>query len=74
MDIKEILLSHKDSKYSDFSSGLIPGENAIIGVRLPILRKIAKEISKGDYKNYLINSCNDMCYFEEIMLKGMPYD
>ena len=71
MDIKEILLSHKDSKYSEFSSGLIPGENAIIGVRLPILRKIAKEIANGDYKDYLMNSCNDMCYFEEIMLKGM---
>ena len=71
MDIKEILLSNKDSKYSEFSSGLIPGENAIIGVRLPVLRKIAKEIAKGDYKEYFLNSCNDMYYFEEIMLKGM---
>lgn len=71
MNIKEILLSHKDSKYSEFSSGLIPGENTIIGVRLPVLRKIAKEIAKGDFGDYLENSCNDMCYFEEIMLKGM---
>ena len=71
MNVKEILLSHKDLKYSEFSSGLIPGENAIIGVRLPILRKIAKEIAKGDYRDYFENSCNDMCYFEEIMLKGM---
>ena len=71
MNIKEILLSHKDSKYSEFSSGLIPGENTIIGVRLPVLRKIAKEIAKGDFWDYLENSCNDMCYFEEIMLKGM---
>lgn len=71
MDIKEILLSHKDSKYSEFSSGLIPGENAIIGVRLPVLRKIAREIAKGDFMDYLENSCNDMCYFEEVMLKGM---
>ena len=71
MDIKEILLSHKDSKYSEFSSGLIPGENAIIGVRLPVLRKIAKEIAKGDFRDYLENSCNNMCYFEEVMLKGM---
>ena len=71
MDIKEILLSHKDSKYSEFSSGLIPGEAAIIGVRLPVLRKLAKEIAKGNFKDYFENSCNDMCYFEEIMLKGM---
>ena len=49
MNVKEILLSHKDLKYSEFSSGLIPGENAIIGVRLPILRKIAKEIAKYAY-------------------------
>lgn len=71
MNIKEILLTHKDSKYSEFSSGLIPGENAIIGVRLPVLRKIAREIAKGDFMDYLENSCNDMCYFEEVMLKGM---
>ena len=71
MDVKKILLSHKDSKYSEFSSGLIPGENAIIGVRLPVLRKIAREIANGDYRDYLENSCNDMCYFEEIMLNGM---
>lgn len=71
MNVKEILLSHKDSKYSEFSSGLIPGENTIIGVRLPVLRKLAKEIAKGDFHDYFEKSCNDMRYFEEVMLKGM---
>ncbi len=70
-DIKDTLLSMSDKKYSEFSSGLIPGEDKLIGVRLPMLRKLAKEIELSDYEFYLENSCNDMEYFEEIMLKGM---
>ena len=71
MDVKSILNLNKDDKYSDFSSGLIPGENNILGVRLPVLRGIAKQIAAGDYKYYFENECNNMIYFEEVMLKGM---
>ncbi|MGN0375661.1 MAG: DNA alkylation repair protein [Butyrivibrio sp.] len=70
-EIKAELLSLRDSKYGEFSSALIPGENSLIGVRIPLLRKFAKEIAAGDYMYYLDNACNEMIYFEEIMLKGM---
>lgn len=70
-EIKKTILALCDSNYSKFSSGLIPGEDKLIGVRLPMLRKYAREIAIGDYEDYFKNSCNDMEYFEEVMLKGM---
>ena len=70
-EIKETLLAMGDRNYGEFSSGLIPGEDKLIGVRLPMLRKYAKEIAAGEYEDYFEKSCNDMEYFEETMLKGM---
>lgn len=40
-----------------------------MGVRLPLLRKLAKRISKGDWKKYLKTA--ECEYYEEIMLHGM---
>lgn len=68
-EIRKKLFELADKKYKEFHQGLCPGVNNIIGVRVPILRKYAKEIAKGDYKTYLENAQND--YYEEIMLQGM---
>lgn len=58
-----------DEKYMNFHSGLCPGTNNIMGVRTPILRKYAKELSDDDWeKNYNLLS-NE--FYEEVMLKGM---
>ena len=38
-----------DEKYRDFNIKLIPGETRCIGIRLPEMRKTAKEISKYEY-------------------------
>lgn len=65
------LLSLKDDKYAAFSQKLLPGTDSIIGVKLNDLHKIAKELASGDYEYYFQNTCNNMQYFEEIMLKGM---
>ena len=70
-ELRGKLLSLKDDKYAAFSQKLLPGTEGIIGVKLNDIRKIAKEIAKGDYEYYFQNTCNDMQYFEEIMLKGM---
>ena len=54
--IQEYLFSQQDLKYRDFHSRLMPtiDKNVIIGVRVPILRKYAKEISKNsDVKCFL---------------------
>lgn len=59
-----------DPKYKEFHSGLCPGTNNIIGVRVPVLRQYAKELAKeGDIKELLTQIGNE--YYEEIMLKGM---
>lgn len=68
MDIKERLKKEADIKYQKFSSSLVPNEKTMLGVRLPVLRKIAKEIMKDDYKNFLSIEPE---FFEEKMLQGM---
>ena len=46
------LFENQDLEYRDFHSKLMPtvNKNRIIGVRTPVLRKIAKEFNKSDYK------------------------
>ena len=67
-NIKQILDEHVDEKFKEFTSALIPGSRPIIGVRVPVLRKIAKEIAKGDWQTYLKEATED-CY-EEVAIKG----
>jgi len=57
-----------DEKLANFSSGLNPGSKPMLGVRLPELRKIAKELAKEDYKGFL-EECPDT-YFEYETLKA----
>lgn len=67
-DIKSILNENIDISFRMFTSGLIPCSKPILGVRVPILRKIAKEIAKGDWKEYLKNATEDS--YEEVAIKG----
>ena len=70
MDIKQILLEKSEEKYREFSQSLIPNINNVLGVRLPILRKIAKEIyTQTDWQKFLKQ--NDFEYMEETMLQAM---
>ena len=69
-EIREKLDSMRDAKYSDFSSALIPCcQPPLIGVRLPQLRLLAKDLAKGDWRNYLRQASDGT--FEEIMLQGL---
>lgn len=65
-ELREELFKLQDIKYKEFHSKLCPGTNNIIGVRIPILRKYAKEI---EGKVDIFSIPND--YYEEIMIKGM---
>lgn len=72
MDREQILAElkkHADEKYRKFSSGLLPGVNAILGVRLPELRKMAKRMAREGCKENLRQLSEDT--FEEVMLQGM---
>lgn len=68
--IKEKLLELADPKYKEFHSGLCPGTDNIIGVRVPVLRSYAKELRKEYEISELLKQIDNQ-YYEEIMLQGM---
>jgi 3-methyladenine DNA glycosylase AlkD len=67
--IREQLIELSEPEYKAFTSKLLPGITNIMGVRLPNLRKMAKQIAKEDWRTYLNEASNDS--YEEIMLQGM---
>lgn len=67
-EIRDFLEEHAEEKFQKFTSGLIPGTDQIIGVRIPELRKLAKQLARGDWRTYLENA-SDASY-EEINLQG----
>ena len=70
MNIKAKLLKKSEKDYKNFSASLIPNINNVLGVRLPTLRKIAKEIYKNNEWEEFVNQ-QKFEYMEEIMLQGM---
>ena len=67
--IKGRLDSLKEPAFQSFTARLLPGIGPILGVRLPKLRKIAKQLAKADWRFYLLHASDDT--YEEIMLQGM---
>ncbi len=67
--IKKELLNLSDKKYQVFSSKLTPNADNILGVRLPLLRKIAKRISKENYQDFF--KLNDDEFMELTLLEAM---
>ncbi len=68
-EIREELINLADEKYKKFHSNLCPGVENILGVRLPILRKLSKDLSKNNYEDYLNN--DNAKYYEEVMVEGL---
>lgn len=68
-DLIEHLKSIADENYRSFHSSLVPDKDNILGVRMPLLRALGKEISKGDTGSYYALCGTD--YYEEVMLKGI---
>lgn len=64
----EYLKSMGDESYKKFHSKLTTTQYEILGIRVPIQRKIAKEICKGDIVSFL--ECSENRYYEEVMIKG----
>lgn len=67
--VRERLFSMSEEKYRDFSKALIPGCDNILGVRVPLIRKYARELLREneDWQGLLEE---DDLYFEETMLRG----
>ncbi len=68
-EIRKKLIDFSDEKYKKFQSGLCPGvDRKIMGVRIPKVRKLAKEILKDNPEEFL--KCPKEEYMEELMLEG----
>ena len=68
-NIREKLFKKQDLKYREFHSSLCPNVDKIIGVRVPELRKMAKEIATIGYDKFLLQSNDE--YYEELLLQGL---
>ena len=69
-NIRKELQALVDAKYKEFHSSLLPGANNILGVRIPQLRIMTKEIiKKEDWRTFVEST--DTNYYEETMLQGM---
>ena len=69
MDVKAKLFEMQEIEYRDFSAKLIPNVDkaTVIGVRLPKIKKLAKELYKsGKYKTFVASLPHT--YFEEYHL------
>ena len=64
----DFLFSFEDLEYKNFNSKLVL-KNNLIGIRVPILKKIAKELAKGNYKEFV--SIMNHNYHEEVLIHGL---
>ena len=62
MDLK----NYQDIKYQEFTRKITNTKYPILGIRIPVLRKIAKNINYLEYKE-----SNNLSTYENIMLLGM---
>lgn len=69
MFVRERLQEAADEKYKEFHGSLLPGTDNIMGVRLPKLRAIAKELARMDWEEWF--AAADDAYYEETMLRGL---
>jgi len=72
LKVLDKLFELKDEKYAEFHSRLIPNipREKIIGVRVPDMRKLAKEYSKSEESKLFLNDLPHK-YYDENLLHGM---
>ena len=68
-ELLDILFKNKDEKYKKFNDKIINTKMKTIGVRTPILKKIAKYISSCCYEDFLKNIKHE--YYEEVLIEGL---
>ena len=67
--LKARLASLGEESYRAFQARLIPGARAMLGVRMPALRKIAKELMHGDWRGFLALCTEDI--YELTLLRAL---
>ena len=62
------LFKYQDKKYKEFNDKIINTTYPTIGIRIPILRNLAKKMAKEDYLGYINDNHT---YLEEYMIMGL---
>lgn len=57
MTLRDQLLELAEPAYRNFIMPLMPGVEHVIGIRLPLLRRLAREIVHGDWRAWLTEAC-----------------
>ena len=67
--LAEKLFSLKDEKYRDFNSKLIPNvpKDNVIGIRIPVLRKFAKEFARDGYSETFLRDLPHKFHEENLL-------
>ena len=65
----KLLDEKKDAKYRDFSKKLTPGDFTMLGVRVPDMRKIAKNLTIEERESIIKLECDDI--FEFKLIRGL---
>lgn len=66
--VRETLIRLSEQDYKIFARKLNPGVDNILGLRIPVLRSMAKDISKRDWRLFMDTVRHD--YLEERLLVG----
>lgn len=72
--MRKTLFEKTDKAYKAFNDKLVPGTGATIGVRVPDVRAVAKELAKEDFRLFLTEieeADPEGLYQEELMIQGM---
>lgn len=70
MKIVEKMLNRADLNYKRFNENLVKGNSPFIGIRIPELRKLAKEIIKNNQVADFFDNYEGI-FFEEKLIKGL---
>lgn len=68
-DLREHLLELEDVGYREFHLKTCPQAQHVIGVRMPEQRKLAKQITREDYWQFLDSF--EPYYYEEVLITGI---
>ena len=67
--LRAALEAAAEPEYRAFSARLLPPGTPLLGVRLPVIRRLARTQAAGDWRAYLAVARDDS--FEERMAQGM---
>ena len=68
VDFRGMLRDASEPRLAEFNSKLTPGKDRIIGVRVPVIRDIARRVVGDDWRQILDGEPES---FEEEMLRGV---